>query len=1073
MPVTPLHTLLWSQDQSRYELYIEQRLVQTFEPENFGAWLAWLENATAFAFQGGCGSLNVYLEARRRGRYYWYAYHTNGKHTRKRYLGRTTQVTFARLEEAAHSLHQNSSSPSLGSQPPNAQTPTSDGVVSAPPPETTQGMVLLATKLAPPLLSPLLVGRDRLLTRLDAAGSHQLTLLSTSAGWGKTTLLSVWASRCIFSLAWLSLDELDNEPTRFWVSVLSALRTCLPGVGQTALLMLRSPQPPPLSACLSTLLNDLGGQNTPTFLLLDDYHLIGQQTIHDSLLFLLDHLPAHLHLVLSSRVDPPLALARLRVRGQLLELRDADLRFEEEETARFLTHTMNLSLSEAEIAELARHTEGWIAGLQLAALSLEHHPDRAAFVRSFTGGHRYVLDYVQEEILARLTPSMRDFVLSTSILHRLSAPLCQAVTAQVASQQALETIERANLFLVPLDDERRWYRFHDLFREALLARLHATQPELVPLLHQRAASWYERQGQFREAMAHWLAARDFSSAARLMEETARRFWLRGEAATMARWVMQLPKAVVREHARLVLTSALYLLNANYYDGGTQFIKASKEAEQLIMRVETALQQLEEDAGHTTSTEVRQLQQRLRLLRAWSATFEPLKRGDGEQFRLIYQQMQDLEKEEDVVWQMIPLYTTFTLHYVFLQEGALLVPQLLEARQQANQSADHFTMLEVRRRLALTCMRAGRLHLAHQECLASLALLEQVEGHTMLTASFSLGLALVLYQWNRLQEAYNALQRVIHDAAAWQHATLQSWSYRTLVKIELAAGNLATAHQALQEAEQVEQRMGSVLQQSWTTSVRVQWWLAVGNLAEASDWATHVVFDQDAWEPYRSDELLALVQVSLAQAEYVQAIEILERFRSHLDRPGNILMTISFLSLYLVALQQAGKRELARAVAVRLFALTEPEGYLRLYLDGGNPMRQTLQSLLTTSQDTAEKTSVLSYTYILRLLAAFEQEEQMFAVKRDAQPARPQSALSQLPKRLSGSISSVPAPFAPLTPQERRVLHLLAQGASNQQIATRLVISLVTVKKHVTNLLAKLGAVNRTQAVMHAREYGLL
>ncbi|HKV59564.1 MAG TPA: LuxR family transcriptional regulator, partial [Ktedonobacteraceae bacterium] len=590
MPRIPLHTLTWSEKHNRYDLYTQGQREQSFLPEDTDAWLSRLRELTSFAFHGVSGSLNVYLEERPRGKQYWYAYYTRERLTRKRYLGQSARVTFMCLEEVATALGGESSPTLLASEHgKDEQNATTHRIPLVSPREVSPGMEVLSTRLSHPLLPFRLLAREHLLRRLDAARFHRLALLSASAGWGKTTLLSIWASRSTFPITWLSLDELDNDPSRFWVSVITALRTCLPVVGETALAMLRSPQPPPLNAVLTALLNDLSTQDVPTFLLLEDYHLIDEQTIHDSLLFVLDHLPAHLHLVLSSRVDPPLALARLRVRGQLLELRDADLRFEEGEATQFLTHTMDLSLESEEIIELTRRTEGWIAGLQLAGLVLRRRENHAEFVRGFTGGHRYVLDYVQEDILAHLSPSLQDFVLSTSILNRMSASLCKAVTEQAASQEMLETIERANLFLTPLDDERRWYRFHDLFREALLVRLQAIRPETVPLLHQRAACWYEEQGEFREAISHWLAAQDFSSAVRLMQQTAEQCWLQGEAATMYHWITALPDVVVREHAGFVLTAALYLVNAAAHTIEAQLTQAHQQAKQMMARVEhTAL-----------------------------------------------------------------------------------------------------------------------------------------------------------------------------------------------------------------------------------------------------------------------------------------------------------------------------------------------------------------------------------------------------------------------------------------------------------------------------------------------------
>ncbi len=544
MPKPSLHALTWSQEHQHYELHMHGQLHQCFPRGDESAWLTWLAEHTAFAFVGQHGRISVIKEARERGTGYWYAYRRQDRHTSKRYLGPTAKVTLVRLEEVAQALLSGPSPPSLASLQTQREAEAGSPGTSR---KAEQGMTLLSTRLSHPRLPISLVERDRLLSDLDAALSTPLTLLSASAGWGKTTLLSTWASRHPHQVAWLSLDALDNDPTRFWLAVIAALRTCASGVGEIALALLRSPEPPPLSAILTALLNELAGaseQTAPILLLLDDYQVIEEQTIHETLTFWLEHLPARVHLLISSRVDPELPLSRLRVRGQLVEIRATDLRFSREEVSTFLRHAMGLSLSEAEVLALERRTEGWAAGLQLAALSLRKQEDRSAWITAFTGSHRYLLDYVQEEILARQPVALRDFLLHTAVLSRMSAALCQAVTGEPASQVVLETLERANLFLVPLDEERQWYRFHDLFRETLLARLQATQPERVPRLHLLAARWYEAQGEVREAIAHQLAAADFSSAARLLEREASHLWLSGEAQTVQTWLAALPDAVL-------------------------------------------------------------------------------------------------------------------------------------------------------------------------------------------------------------------------------------------------------------------------------------------------------------------------------------------------------------------------------------------------------------------------------------------------------------------------------------------------------------------------------------------------
>lgn len=1061
MPKRTPYTLTWSSETNMYELALRGQSFQQFCVEDEHSWSRWLATHTSFLFQGRTGSLRAYQESRPRGGDYWYAYHFTNRRLHKRYLGRSTTLSFARLEEIAGIL---TSEDRLSARSIEPRTAASA--------EKSTSLPLLHSRHQVPHLPRALVERPRLLKRLDAIPTYPLTLVSASAGWGKTTLLSVWAARSAFPVAWLSLDELDNDSTRFWLSVLSALRNCLPDVGEMALLMLRSSQPPPLTTIVATLLNELSGLNAPTLLLLDDYHLICEQTIHDSLLFLLEHLPPHLHLVLSSRVDPPLALSRFRARGQLLELRDADLRFEGEETTRFLTHAMKLSLSQAEIAELARRTGGWIAGLQLAALSLLHHPDRAAFVQSFSGSHRYVLDYVQEEILARLSPAMQSFVLDISILHRLSAPLCRAVTLEMESQLMLETIERANLFLVPLDDQRHWYRFHDLFREALLSRLRTSQPELIPLLHQRAASFYEAQGEFREAISHRLSAHDFSSAARLMEQAARQFWLDGEAATMYHWAMELPNEVIREHASLLLAMSLYLIGDTAPTTDGQHTRAHKEAQRLMTRVETALEHRENridpsidgtlshasgshrERGETSGMVLRR---RLLLLHAWCAFREAQAREDYDQMSRVDQQMQQFAGEDDLTWQLIPLGISFIFRCTVQREGALLVSELRDARQRASQAGDRFALFKIMHALVLALLDAGQLRLAYQECLSGLDLLEQSAGSAQVAWHFSVGLAIVLYQWNRLEEVGRVLSTLIHDAVTWQQSDLQVWGYSFLLTVELARGDLAAAQQILQEGEQLAQRQGGALEPSWLTEMRVRWWLARGNVSELADWTAQVVLPHERWFPFSYEVCLLLIRSYIAQQQWTQAVEILERFRSQLDRPGNRFMSVTFLSLYAVALYQAGKTEQARSTAARLFSLTESEGYIRVYLEAGEPMRQFLQTLLQAPAGRErQRMTAVSRSYVTTLLKAFEQEQQRQGRRVEISPtvAHENQELQNI---------ADPSLIEALSHQEQRVLQSICAGRSNREIAGELVVSINTVKAHVKKIYSKLQVRNRIEA----------
>jgi LuxR family transcriptional regulator, maltose regulon positive regulatory protein len=567
-------------------------------------------------------------------------------------------------------------------------------------------------------------------------------------------------------------------------------------------------------------------------------------------------------------------------RGHLTEIRADELRFGEVEANQYLGQLLSPPLSAEQVRKLVSRTEGWIAGLHLAALTLQKREDRAAYLEALTGSQRYLLDYVQEEILIRLPESVRDFLLKSAILSRLDAAACQTVTAaptRAASQRMLVFLERANLFVVPLDEERHSYRLHDLFREALLAVLYATQPERAPLLHRRAAAFYEAEGDFHEAITHALQAADYSTAANLMEQTVEQFWLRGEAATMARAVMMLPEQTVREHAHLLLTTALYLLSTVTQTTQEQRTRISQEAQQLMARVETLLR---------------------------------LPCGEIEE---------EIEREEEAIWQLVPLACSFLLHYTVRQEGASLVPRLLSAKEQASRSESRYATYKVRQWLAMAALEAGQLRLAYEESLATLDLVEQTAGYALLKGYFEVGLARVFYQWNRLEEARSLLYTVVRDATAWQHLDVLGEGYIEVVGVALVRREWSEAEFALHELERRVQRERSAVFSGWLPIVRAQWWLAQGQLKEASDWVTGVLFPEGPWDRSLYDAFPVVIRVYFAQRRFQEALDLLERWSGHLDRPANVRITMTYLAQLLVALHQTGQHDQARVIAVHLFA----------------------------------------------------------------------------------------------------------------------------------------------------------
>ncbi|GCE24507.1 LuxR C-terminal-related transcriptional regulator [Dictyobacter kobayashii] len=1079
MPKPPQHTLIWSNDPPRYELQTQGQSVQWFHSGDDSAFSGWLEIHTAFAFVGQAGRLSVLKEARPRGSSYWYAYHRQGQRTRKRYLGRTDQVTFARLEQEAHALI---GEPVSATARPRPDAPSSE----------LKGL-LLSSKLSVPRPPSFLVERARLLTELDLISTHPLTLISASAGSGKTTLLSAWAASkrgqerggrtqaSEQALAWLSLEELDNDPIRFWDLVIAALRRCHPALGETALTLLHSPQSLPLSICLAALLQEVEQNAQGLILLLDDYHVIADQAIIDSMFFLVEHLPTSLHLVLSSRTDPDLPLSRLRVRGQLLEIRDQDLRFSKLEAASFLRNAMSLPLSEDDVSTLSQRTEGWIAGLHLAALSLRKRSDHAAFVKNFAGTHRHLLDYVQQDILAPLPESLQNFLLQTAIVPRMNAALCQAVTdasGESESQQRLQALEQANLFLVPLDEQRQWYRYHDLFREALLARLHSSHPQLVPLLHLRAARFYEARSEWREAITHALAASDHVYAASLMERASGSFWSRGETKTLHSWVFSLPDAVLCEHLYLALGAAFRFFDAVNLSSQEIYVGIVAQVEHTFTRLEALLPpphtRLRQEQPHReiSKSEAVWIEQRLLQLRALIELRGILRQNDAGRLRNLIRELDALPPDEDTHCNIIPLYLTFWLTTMYQEYGVPLLPRLSAAKQQLLEERDLLMATRVLSWSAqIRSTYAIQLHQAQQECLEALALAEQIGAHTPWEGYLYYCLFVISYAWNRLEEAPDWLQRLRRLAQNWQHMQLLAVTEIFSAQLGLARGDLAAAEEALHQLKALLEQGGLAYHAPWVTVLRVKLWLAQGKLAEAAAWAAQTTFSSDAWNPLRRWELLMLVRVLVAQQHYEQAGEMLSRFSHHLDREGSVDTVVEFLALHLLALHHAGKSAQAMCVAARLFALTEPEGHLRVYLDEGRPMHQALAALLDVEpkDDEPDGAAVaVSRPYILRLLAAFEQEE-----KSESSPHVPLIQASQavpVPERAASASSQI---IEPLTEREQEVLQWLSEGASNQQIANELVIQLSTVKKHVSSLLAKLGAENRTQAIAQARAASLL
>ena len=875
---------------------------------------------------------------------------------------------------------------------------------------------LLATKLYLPPLRLQSVARPRLVERLDdglAAGTR-LTLLSAPAGSGKTTLVSEWVAGCGRPAAWLSLDAGDGDPARFLAYLIAALQTVAPGIGEGVLTVLGSPQPPPLESILTTLLNDLTTIPSDVVLVLDDYHVLDARPVDDALAFLVEHLPPQVHLVIATREDPALPLSRLRARGQLTEVRGADLRFTPSEAADFLGQVMGLDLSAEEVAALDARTEGWVAGLQLAAISLQGRGDAAGFISSFAGSNRFVLDYLLEEVLQRQSEPVQAFLLRTSNLGRLCGPLCDAVLldATASGQETLEYLDRANLFVVPLDNERRWFRYHHLFAELLRQR----RQQSAVLSggedddHLRASEWLEANGHEIEAFEHAAAGRDVERAERLIEGHGMPLYFRGALVPILRWLGSIPTTVLDARPSLWVTYAQALLSSGQNTG----------IEPKLQAAERALQ----DAR--TDDRTRDLVGRIASVRAF------LVWSPDQVETIIAESRLALEYLDP---DNLPFRTAAALNlghaYVLLGDRSGARQALTEVTTISAASGN--TIYEILGSIGLGFIQEAdnQLGLAVQtyrhaiELAAGLPFPFVCEAH--------LGLARVHYQWNDLDAARRHGEQSLQLARQIADTDRRVACEVLLARLALAGGDAVGAAAILAEADQATRQHDFVLQVPDVAAARVLTFLRQGDVAAAAHLAQ------------AHDLPLSQARVHLAQGDPAAALVVLGPYRRRMVEKAWADQELMTLVLLAVAFDAHGERAKAVEVLDEALALAEPGGFIRLFIDEGAPMDHLLRGALSRGN---------SPDYLRRLVAAFPASG-----RGQAAPSRAAAAGIGLAE--------------PLSARELEVLDLIAAGLANQQIAARLYLSLHTVKSHARNINAKLGVSSRTQAVAKGRAMGLL
>jgi LuxR family maltose regulon positive regulatory protein len=901
---------------------------------------------------------------------------------------------------------------------------------------------LLTTKLFVPQLRAARVARPRLLARLDRGLAGKLTLVSAPAGFGKTTLISEWLEQGQRPFTWLSLDEEDDEPTRFLTYVGAALARLDEGWGQIIEIALRTPQLPPAQSIAAMLVNEISASRLEFVFVLDDYHVISDTAIHELLTFLVDHLPRGMHLVLITRADPPLPLARLRASDQLTEIRADSLRFSSEETASFLTRVMGLGLTPEQIAVLESRTEGWIAGLQLAALSLQglgHEGDLAGFIAAFAGSHRYVMDYLMEEVFRRQPHPIQEFLLQTSILDRLSAPLCDAVLGdrEASLQQGIAPVlspsstspallaylEDHNLFTVPLDHERSWYRYHHLFADLLRDRLRQVQPERVPDLHRRAAAWFERNGLMEEAVYHALQAQDYELAVRLIRQVAFFLWRLGKIYTLLSWMRAMPEALIRSDINLSGDYAAALTISGQLDAVEPWLRtaenqlkrqpASPSAPFCLAHVFNLRAHLARFAG--TPAEALAFSQR-------AMEHTPTDRPDIRGVTLLHKGHAHL-MDGDAAAAEESLSEACDICQAIRHPAAYL-------------SAAHYLaqlrICQGRLREAWALYRAAGESASRQEEVVY-AGIEQI------------GLGDLLREWNDLDTAGMHIREGLRLAEMGGDFVFLREGYLASARLEQALGNLDRALSYVDKAERVVQPQRSPWETSLIELWRARLYLAAGDQDGAMAWARSCGLSPDD-ELRFVDELghLTLAQVLITENRLDQAGHLLERLLQAAESAGRWGRLIHILIAQALARQTSGDISGALKALERALILAEPEGYVRTFLDAGPAMMILLRKA-------ASQGSAISYAR--RLLAASSRPYE----HADAPQLR----------------GAAPGLVEPLTARELEVLSLVSAGLRNQEIADQLVISLATVKRHLSNIYGKLGVSHRTEAVAHAQGLGLL
>jgi LuxR family maltose regulon positive regulatory protein len=904
---------------------------------------------------------------------------------------------------------------------------------------------VLVSKLQVLPIHPSVISRQRLVERLDESINCKLTLVAAQAGFGKTTLLSDWINQRNVPASWFSVESSDSDPLQFLTYMIAALQNIDKNIGLTALDLIKSPQLPPLPSILTALINSMTNVSEDFILVLDDYHLADAIPINTIMTFLLEHLPPRMHIILSTRSDPPLPLSRLRSQNQMLEIRATDLSFTREETVQFIRKNLSVDLSLADIELLEIKTEGWITGLQLAVLSMQGRRDAAQFVKDFKGDNRYIADYLMEEVLIGQPEHIQNFFLYTSILDRLYGPLCDAVIGQKDSYQILIELEKANLFIYALDNEQKWFRYHRLFSDLLLQRLRHTQPDRVNELHVRASEWLFRNSFKEEAVSHALAAQDFDRASNLIEDFAEAIWERGQQAKLLRWFSSLPLGMVSTKPMLSILQA----RAQVMSGELQ------SAELTLQRAEQSLENLCGDRvemmpdGTSFHRELNrdELCGKIATIRAILAMYQ----GDVDRATEQAREALDLLSLEEMMWRGVAA-SMLGMAHGWAGTGDLVKAKqgFSEARDISEAAGNASFFLFASMGLAAVEIFQGRM----KEALKLFRKLQKfVEERGMIetgnASSIRSSIGSILFEMNKREEGRRLVEESIVLAEKAYDWVVLAANRLNLVRILFSQGENQEAQKLIAtiEKDTIDFEIPPWMRHR-ISSWKVRIFLAIKNKEGAERWVEESGLDLQAKITHRREaEYMAFARVLREQNRLDKADHLLERLISNAEAGNRILVVMESLLIRALVLYDQGDINEALEFISQVLALAEPGGFVRIFIDEGPSLKDCLVKICDDlEKDRKPARMRFSSSYVKKLLVAFEAEKS--------------------PQRVKFREES-------LSERETEVLQLITAGFSNQEIADKLFISLNTVRTHTKNINAKLGVHSRTQAIARAKELDLL